>query len=196
MAIVEERLAKLGLTLPPPLTPPPGIVLRFPWVHIREGRAFVSGHLPQEPDGHLAGPFGKVGREVTVDDAVLLARKTGLGMIASLARELGDLDRISGWNRVFGMVNSTPDFDRQPVVLNGFSELVLEAFGPDVGRHARSAVGMAALPLGVAVEIEGSEVLKEVPNFRLRCHTHGSIRVQKRQPNLVRRQGCRRNAFL
>jgi enamine deaminase RidA (YjgF/YER057c/UK114 family) len=75
-------------------------------------------------------------------------------MLASLKRELGDLDRVLAWLRVFGMVNSAPGFDRQPNVINGFSDLILQLYGPEPGDHARSAVGMAELPLGVPVEIE------------------------------------------
>ena len=75
-------------------------------------------------------------------------------MLASLHRELGDLDRITAWLRVFGMVNAAPGFDRFPVIINGFSELIVELFGPERGSHSRSAVGMAGLPFGTPVEIE------------------------------------------
>jgi enamine deaminase RidA (YjgF/YER057c/UK114 family) len=148
----------MGIELPPPVPLPEGLALPFPWVNLRSGRAFVSGHGPQEPDGPVAGPFGQVGAEVDVEQARALARLAGVGMLASLSRALGDLDRITGWARVLGMVNSAPGFDRQPLVINGFSEFILEVFGPDVGRHARSAVGMAGLPFNMAVEIE-AEVL-------------------------------------
>jgi len=116
-------------------------------------RACVSGHGPQVADGSLRGPFGKVGAEVSVEQAYEAARLTALSMLGSLARELGDLDRISAWVRVFGMVNSAPGFTSQPAVINGFSDLIIELFG-DVGAHARSAVGMAELPFGLPVEIE------------------------------------------
>ncbi len=106
----------------------------------------------------LAGPFGQVGAEVGVEEAKELARKVGLAILGSLERELGDLDRITAWGRVFGMVNSAPSFDQHPAVINGFSELILEVFGPEVGRHTRSAVGLAALPFRMAVEVE-AEVL-------------------------------------
>ena len=82
------------------------------------------------------------------------ARLTALGMLGNLKRALGDLDRVTAWLRVFGMVNSAPGFDRQPNVINGFSDLILELYGPEVGDHARSAVGMAGLPLGMPVEVE------------------------------------------
>ncbi|RMH50590.1 MAG: RidA family protein [Alphaproteobacteria bacterium] len=159
MARIESKLARMGLQLPPPLSAPGGVALPFPWVNLRDGRAFVSGHGPQEPDGSLAGPFGKVGAEVSEAEAHLLARKTALSMLGSLRRELGDLDRIVAWNRVFGMVNAAPGFDRMPGVINGFSELIIALWGAEAGRHARSAVGMASLPFGIAVEIEAEVTL-------------------------------------
>ena len=88
------------------------------------------------------------------EEAYEAARVVALAMLASLKRELGDLDRVLPWLRVFGMVNSAPGFDRQPNVINGFSDLILQLYGPEAGDHARSAVGMAELPLGVPVEIE------------------------------------------
>jgi enamine deaminase RidA (YjgF/YER057c/UK114 family) len=117
-------------------------------------RVFISGHGPQDDDGTLAGPFGQVGAAVSLEQAQGLARKVALSMLASLQRELGDLDRIGAWLRVFGMVNSAPGFVRQPLVINGFSELILDLYGAERGAHARSAVGMAALPFDIAVEIE------------------------------------------
>ncbi len=159
MSRIDARLKELGLVLPEPFTLPPGVRLPFALVNVRGNRAFISGHGPQNDDGSLAGPFGRLGDTVTVEEGYALARKTGLSMLASLKRELGDLDRISGWAKLFGMVNSAPDFDQQPMVINGCSDLILEIFGSETGRHSRSAVGMAALPFGgIAVEIEG-EVL-------------------------------------
>ena len=154
MSIYETRLSKLGLVLPESLRLPPGVILPFPWVSVRGDRAYVSGHGPQEADGALAGPFGQVGKDVTVEQGYAVARKVALSMLGSLKRELGNLDRITGWCRVFGMVNCVAGFDKPPAVINGFSELILEVFGPDVGRHARSAVGMAGLPFNFAVEVE------------------------------------------
>lgn len=151
---IEARLEQLGLQLPPPLVPPPGVVLPFALVRVAGRRALVSGHGPQGADGSITGPFGRVGEEVTIEEAYEAARLTGLSMLGSLARELGSLDRIGRWLRVFGMVSSAPGFDRQPAVINGFSDLILEVFGPEVGGHARSAVGMAALPFGLPVEVE------------------------------------------
>ena len=154
MGPVEERLMQLGLTLPPEPVMPEGVVLLFPAVHVAGRRVFVSGHGPQNPDGTLAGPFGQVGAEVSLEEATGLARLTALSILGSLKRALGDLDRIEGWGRVFGMVNAAPGFDAHPAVINGFSRLILDVFGEAGGRHARSAVGMASLPFNIAVEIE------------------------------------------
>jgi enamine deaminase RidA (YjgF/YER057c/UK114 family) len=154
MPIVEQRLAALGLVLPPALSPPPGVVLPFAAVHIVGDRAIISGHGPQNPDGSLAAPLGKLGRELTVEQGHAAARLTALSILGSLRRALGDLDRVTAWVRVLGMVNSAPGFNRQPAVINGFSELILQLYGPGVGAHARSAVGMAELPFDIPVEIE------------------------------------------
>ena len=102
----------------------------------------------------MARPLGKVGAEVSPEQGYEAARLKALAMLASLKRELGDLDRVTAWLRVFGMVNSVPGFVEQPNVINGFSDLILEVYGPEAGGHARSAVGMAELQLGLPVEIE------------------------------------------
>lgn len=133
---------------------PEGVVLPFDFVNVRGDRALVSGHGPQLLDGSVAPPFGQVGAEVSLEEGVEAARLTALSMLGSLQRALGSLDRVKGWLRVFGMVNSAPGFVSQPTVINGFSDLIIEVFGPEVGRHSRSAVGMAALPFGIPVEIE------------------------------------------
>ncbi|WPG37786.1 RidA family protein [Variovorax sp. EBFNA2] len=155
MARIEQRLAALGLVLPPPVTPPPGVLLPFQFVRLIGRRAIVSGHGPLTADGRIATPLGKLGAELTVEQGYIAARLTALAMLGSLQRALGDLDRITAWTRVFGMVASAPGFQQQPAVINGFSDLILELFGPDIGAHARSAVGMAELPFGIPVEIEG-----------------------------------------
>jgi len=155
---IESRLAELGLSLPPPLVLPPGVRLPFRSVRVVGLRAIISGHGPQAADGSLAGPYGKVGLDVTLEEAYASARGTALSMLGSLQRELGDLDRVTAWVRVFGMVNSAPGFDRQPAVINGFSDLILEVFG-DAGVHARSAVGMAELRFGMPVEVEAEVMI-------------------------------------
>lgn len=154
MAKVEEKLLARGLTLPPPPEPPPGVLLPFRFVRILGNRVLISGHGPQNPDGSFAQPFGKLGREVSLEQGYTAARLVALSILANLKRALGDLDRVAAWSRVFGMVNSAPGFDQQPNVINGFSDLILELYGPDVGAHSRSAVGLAELPFNIPVEIE------------------------------------------
>ena len=154
MAKVEDKLRVLGLVLPLPLRPPPGVVLPFRFVRIVGHRALISGHGPQHPDGSIAEPRGKVGRELSLEQGYVAARLTALSILGSLQRALGDLDRIAAWSRVFGMVNAAPGFNRMPSVINGFSDLILEVFGPEVGAHSRSAVGLAELPFDIPVEIE------------------------------------------
>jgi enamine deaminase RidA (YjgF/YER057c/UK114 family) len=152
---IEQRLADLGLVLPEPVRLPAGVALPFPWVRLHGDRAFVSGHGPLLPDGSLAGPFGKVGTDdVTEQQAYASARLIALAMLASLRRELGDLDRVTAWLRVFGMIAAAPGFGRAPAVINGCSDLILQLWGPDAGSHARSAIGVAELPFGIPVEIE------------------------------------------
>jgi hypothetical protein len=156
---IEQRLADLGLHLPAPLTPPPGVTLKFPWVRILGQRALISGHGPLQIDGTLLQPLGRVGVEVTEEQGYQAARATALAMLASLKATLGDLDRISGWARLFGMVNTAPDFNRHPIVMDGCTDVLLEIFGEACGAHARSAIGVAGPPLDIPVEIEGEVVI-------------------------------------
>jgi enamine deaminase RidA (YjgF/YER057c/UK114 family) len=151
----ESRLSELGYILPEPLKLPPGAVLPFPWVRVVGSRAFISGHAPTDEHGNLAHPLGKVGVEVTEEQAIVAARLTGLAILGSLKRELGSLERIACWSKVLGMVNSAPGFVRQPAVINGFTDLIVSVFGQERGAHARSAVGLAELPYRIPVEIEG-----------------------------------------
>lgn len=151
---IERRLAELGLELPAPMQLPPGLTLPFPWVRLWPGRAFVSGHGPLLSDGSLSPIVGRVGADATEEQAYAAARLTALAMLASLRAALGDLDRVTGWLRVFGMVNTAPGFTRTPAVINGFSDLILDLWGPEAGQHARSAIGVAALPFNLPVEIE------------------------------------------
>lgn len=155
MSTVERRLGELGLVLPQPLQMPPGVTLPFPFVRVVGSRAIISGHGPTNADGSLAHPLGKVGADVSIEQAYASAKLTGLAILGSLKRELGDLERIACWSRIFGMVNSAPGFNRQPAVINGFTDLILGVFGPEKGAHARSAVGLAELPFNIPVEIEG-----------------------------------------
>jgi hypothetical protein len=154
MANVEKKIAALGLVLPAPLKAPAGVVFPFRFVRIVGTRAFISGHGPQNEDGSVAEPLGKVGRELSIEQGHQAARLTALSLLASLKRAIGDLDRVSAWCRVLGMVNSAAGFNRQPSVINGFSELIIELYGADVGAHSRSAVGLFELPFGIPVEVE------------------------------------------
>jgi enamine deaminase RidA (YjgF/YER057c/UK114 family) len=151
---IEARLRERGLTLPEPVKVPPGVRIPFAFVRIRGQRAYVAGHAPQNPDGSIAAPLGKVGTDVSPEEAYRAARLTALSMLGSLHRALGDLDRVTAWLRVFGMVNTAPGFAGYPNVINGCSDLILELWGPEAGQHARSAVGLAGLPFGIPVEIE------------------------------------------
>jgi enamine deaminase RidA (YjgF/YER057c/UK114 family) len=155
MPQIEERLSKMGLVLPAPTKPPPGVKLPFKFVRIIGRRALISGHAPLNPDGSFAEPLGKVGREVSLEQGYFAARLTALSILGSLKRTLGDLDRVAAWARIFGMVNSAPGFNNQPSVINGCSDLILELYGPVAGAHSRSAVGLAELPFNIPVEIEG-----------------------------------------
>ena len=151
---IEAKLEALGLVLPEPMQAPSGMRLPFAPVRVRGNRAFISGAGPLNPDGSLAQPLGKVGAQVTLEQGYHAARLTGLALLGSLKRELGDLDRVTAWLRVFGMVNAAPGFTQTPSVINGFSDLILELYGPEIGAHARSAVGLAELPMSIPVEIE------------------------------------------
>ena len=160
MALIEQRLTSLGLALPPAIEAPPGLVFPFEFVRIVGHRALIAGHGPQGPDGADAEPLGKLGRELTIEQGYHAARLAALSMLGSLQRALGDLDRIVAWGRIFGMVNSAPGFNRQSAVINGCSDLIIEVFGPEIGAHARSAVGMAELPFDIPVEIEGEVLIR------------------------------------
>ena len=151
MGKIDDRIEELGLTLPRPFAPPPGVEFKFDLVRVHGGLAYVSGHLPVDGDRVLVQ--GKVDADVTVEEAYEAARLTGLSILASLNQELGDLDRVRGWVKALGLVNCTPGFSKTPAVVNGFSELILELWG-DAGNHSRSAIGAAELPFDVPVEVE------------------------------------------
>jgi hypothetical protein len=156
----EERLAELGLVLPAPFPLPPGVI-PISWVRIAGTRVITAGHGPQAEDGQLAQPLGKVGTDLTVDQGVEAARLTALSMLGSLQRELGSLNRIKRWVRVFAMVNAAPDFVQHTPVINGFSDQIADIFGFECASAARCAVGMSSLPMGMPVEIEAELELFE-----------------------------------
>ena len=144
----EARLAELGLELPP--APRPQGLYRP--VVVTGNMAYVSGHGPMLPDRSFV--TGRVGSELDQQAAYEAARLTGLAILATLRAELGSLDRVRRVIKVLGMVNCTPEFDQQPAVINGCSQLFADVFGPEAGTGARSAVGVASLPMGIPVEIE------------------------------------------
>jgi enamine deaminase RidA (YjgF/YER057c/UK114 family) len=144
--VIAERMRELGIELPPPF-PPAGSYLAC----VVDGSlVHVGGHGPISGDIMVCG---KVGADLTLDEAREAARMTGLSILATLNAELGDLDQIERFVKVFGMVNCAPGFNQTPAVINGCSDLLVEIFG-EAGRHTRSAVGMAELPFDIAVEIE------------------------------------------
>jgi len=152
MSEIEARIERMGYSLPPPFEFPnpnrTGCVLVGSVL-------FVSGHgrdLPLLPGVKRSG---KLGRDVSLEDGYATARAAALSILASIKREIGDLDRVKRVIRLFGMVNAAPGFDRMPQVIDGASDFFYELFGPEFGRHARSAVGMAELPHGIPVEING-----------------------------------------
>ena len=154
MTTPEQKLIELGYKLPSPAIIPKNLQLPFTFINIREENVFISGHPRHSADGVINGPFGKVGRDLTLDEANLAAKEIGLSVLSNLKNEIGELSRVKSWCRVFGMVNSTPEFDQQHLVINGFSDLIIKIFGSDVGQHARSAIGVSGLPMNFAIEIE------------------------------------------
>jgi len=155
---VEAKLQEMGLELPAPIKVPPGFTIPFSWTRVRGNRMYISGHAPLEADGTYSGPSGKVPSEVSLEEAQQVARKVALATLSSVKRELGDLDRVTAWLMINGMVNANPGYPQTTLVINGFSEVILELYGPEIGQHARTAVGMAALPFNspviVAAEVE------------------------------------------
>ena len=142
----EENLATLGITLPPVATPIANYV-----PSVRTGNLlFVSGNGPSDD---LPNRAGKLGADLTVEQGYEVARDVGIKLIASIQDAVGDLSRVKRIVKLLGMVNSAPEFGDQPAVINGCSDLLVAVFG-DKGKHARSAVGMGALPGDIAVEIE------------------------------------------
>lgn len=143
----EARLEELGIVLPKPTAPVANYVKA-----VRSGNlVFLSGHGPYRSDGTLV--TGKLGRDLTQEEGYEAARLTGIALLASLKSEIGQLGKVRRIVKVFGMVNADPSFTDMPQVINGCSDLMVEVFG-ERGRHARAAVGMASLPVGIAVEID------------------------------------------
>lgn len=154
----EDRLKALGLELPAPMQT---ANLPFELIRIDGRHAYLAGHVPLAADGGMAKPLGKVGAEVSQEEGYNAARLVALGFLATIRQAVGSLDQVDGWLKLFGMVNVAPGFNNIPAVINGASELILEVFGPEIGAHSRSAVGMAELPFSVPVEIEAELLLKD-----------------------------------
>ena len=156
---MEEKIKNLNIELPVPGKP---IANYVPTVRFSEGKntmlVYVSGTGPRKKDGEYV--TGRLGEDMTIEGGYNAARLVGINILASLKKEVGDLNKVKRFVKVIGMVNSTADFYQQPAVVNGFSDFIVDVFG-ERGKHARSAVGMVSLPSNIAVEIEVVvEVLK------------------------------------
>ncbi|MDZ4072771.1 MAG: RidA family protein [Sediminibacterium sp.] len=150
----EQKLQSLGIVLPAPTNPIANYV-KF----VRTGNLiFLSGHGPANADGKYT--TGKLGKELSIEEGYNAAKLTGINLLSTLKAAVGDLSKVKRIVKVLGMVNSTEQFTDQPKVINGFSDLMVAIFG-DKGKHARSAVGIASLPMNMAVEIE---MIVEVEN--------------------------------
>jgi len=144
--MIRQRLDQLGIVLPDVFPP----AANYLGCVVDDRIAYVGGHGPINGDTIVRG---KVGRDLTLEEARDAARMTGLSILATLQAELGDLDRIERIIKVFGMVNAAPGFNQTPAAIDGCSDLLVEIFG-EAGRHTRSAIGVAELPVDIAVEIE------------------------------------------
>jgi enamine deaminase RidA (YjgF/YER057c/UK114 family) len=176
----DARIKELGITLPLPGKPLgnyiPGVLVG----HL----LFLSGHGP-EKDG-APTVRGKLGRDLSIEDGYKVARAVGINLLGSALSLLGSLDKVKRVVKVLGMVNSAEGFGAQPQVMNGFSDLMVEVFGEN-GRHARSAVGMAELPMGIPVEIEMIlEVEPSTPAGKLGAPARRSAGQARRRPRHAR----------
>ena len=158
--LVEKRIQELNLYLPEQAKVPAGIVIDFAWARVFGDRVYLSGHGPQAPDGSVTGPFGRVGADVTPEQAIQAARLSTLALLGSLKRAIGDLDRIAAWLRVDGFVLVAPGFDQTTSIVNGCSRLLGEIFGSEVARHSRTAMGVAATPLSCPVVLAAELALR------------------------------------
>jgi enamine deaminase RidA (YjgF/YER057c/UK114 family) len=153
MGAIESRIEELDLVLPTPMDPPGN----FQLVNVHEGLAYIAGHPPI--DGSTVLVHGAVGRDLGLDEGYEAARLVALSILASLKKELHDLDRVSKWIRAVGYVQTAPGFHDNAKVLNGFSDLIVELWG-DAGRHARSAPGQGPSPLNVPVIVDAIVALR------------------------------------
>ena len=144
----EQRVAELGLDLSKVPVPIANYV-----PSVRTGNlVFLSGQGPSKPEGGMV--TGKLGRDISIEEGYAAARLVAIGLLSALRAEIGSLDRVTRVVKLLGMVNGTTEFTEQPAVVNGASDLLVEVFGEERGKHARSAVGMGSLPMGISVEVE------------------------------------------
>jgi enamine deaminase RidA (YjgF/YER057c/UK114 family) len=155
MSKIDRRLDELGIALPRPWALPTGVVVPASLIKVRGKRVVISGHVPTNADGSIAAPLGRVGDEVSAEEAYEAARRALLSILASLKAKIGDLDQIVAWVRISGMFVPANGFTGFPQALNGASDVLQEVFGPEIGDHARLAIGVAALPFDAPLEIEG-----------------------------------------
>ena len=149
---IQAKLDSLGLKLPQSLKALPNVKTPATWIRIWKDKAYISGHGPQNSDGSIAGPFGKLGtRDVSIEQGYESAKLAALSILGSLKRKLGRLDKVAAWLQVRVMVNTVEGFTQTTDVANGFSDLILTLYGPDIGMHARSAIGVQALPVNLPV---------------------------------------------
>ena len=160
MGLIDDRLVKLGIELPPPLQLPSSNRTAAVWIG---NMIYLSGHGAALLDDSNVRRRGKVDIDITEEDAMATARAIAIKMIATLKFHVGNLDRVARVVKIMGMINAHPDFERQNIVLNGASDLFLDVFGADVGCHARSSVGVDSLVARQPVEIEGTFLI----------HSHG-----------------------
>ena len=139
------------------------MVTTFSWVRILGNRVLVSGHGALTPDGSPAGPFGRVPDQVSLEQAQASARLAALSVMSSVRDAVGELDRVAAWVTVSGFVQAEPGYAQTTAVVNAFSEVILEVFGDEVGPHARTAIGVAALPLNLPVVVAAELALHAGP---------------------------------
>jgi enamine deaminase RidA (YjgF/YER057c/UK114 family) len=153
--LIEAKLNSLGLKIPQPLKVSPNIQTPSAWIRLRGDKAYISGHGPQNPVGSVAGPFGKVGTNyVSVEQGYESAKLACLSILGSLKCEIGRLDKVAAWLQVRVMINTVEGFTKTASVVDGFSDLILILYDREVGMHARSAIGVQALPLNLPVIID------------------------------------------
>jgi enamine deaminase RidA (YjgF/YER057c/UK114 family) len=155
---VAERLAERGLTIPPAQVAPPGVRLTYRRLVRWENVAYIAGHGPTHGKG-WGSPLGTVGRDVTVEEAVAAAELTALNVLGTIERELGDLDAAACWLKVNGYVNAVDGFTEHAKVINGFSDLILDLYGPE-RLAARTSVGVPHLPFDMPVEVDAVIALR------------------------------------